>query len=757
MFANTSELIKEIVSIVDNPSNEMDIKIVKYNDNVSNIIIHFDANSFPIKITTDFDKYCLCESPIDIIQVNKFNMKMCFKKKTPQNIINQIYDILPNENKNMKISFTDPYHVYQKIDDFSKFPIDYVKLEKAFESHIEHSKGTVINNKIPKELLLTPTQISQLVINEIKKVNRNKTFPHYIVPDFTNPYVLHMRFKFSLESDIGKIFNQINGNFGYDYMEIKLTVEPKTHPYMPPKLEYVKPKIKLPLLLTLINLDVLKLENWSPTITLEYFIINLGNQISDIGSNFIIGDAQSNANDSISYDELEYQLIKLVSITKENLPEKINVNIPIPKKTSQQSSNDKYWKAGTGYGSDSLKEWDIKSYIKEQELQKNDLAIILNNINRLITQENISTIYESVLIQYIYNQINGFNMLEFNKSRQLFMCIFNILSNLMCIGMSQTQINKISNELKSTLDELDILFKTSPESINDEDLLHVYCVIDLYVSKYQEQIKEIVISTNNKESYVQKMQQLQFGNYEIPLSHRFYKNKDIKPCQTAIMRILSEISTFKKGLPVNWESTIWTRVSKSSICVFSFLISGPKDTPYENGLFEFHAHFPSDYPNSVPAVLLHTTGNGKVRFNPNLYDSGKVCLSILGTWSGQEGEKWNAKTSTFLQVMVSIQSLILVEQPYFNEPGWEREMNTEKGKKASRSYNEERHGSTIKFAMTEMIKNPPAGFEEVVHNHFKMKKDEIINKTLIWEQNAEKYKQTIETNRNELVDLLVKL
>ena len=67
-----------------------------------------------------------------------------------------------------------------------------------------------------------------------------------------------------------------------------------------------------------------------------------------------------------------------------------------------------------------------------------------------------------------------------------------------------------------------------------------------------------------------------------------------------------------------------------------------------------------------------TTGGGTVRFNPNLYNCGKVCLSLLGTWSGQDGETWNKDTSTFLQVLVSIQSLILVEDPYFNEPGWER-------------------------------------------------------------------------------------
>ena len=46
---------------------------------------------------------------------------------------------------------------------------------------------------------------------------------------------------------------------------------------------------------------------------------------------------------------------------------------------------------------------------------------------------------------------------------------------------------------------------------------------------------------------------------------------------------------------------------------------------------------------------------------------GKVCLSLLGTWYGESGESWNSQTSTLLQVLVSIQSLILVPEPFFNE------------------------------------------------------------------------------------------
>ena len=47
-------------------------------------------------------------------------------------------------------------------------------------------------------------------------------------------------------------------------------------------------------------------------------------------------------------------------------------------------------------------------------------------------------------------------------------------------------------------------------------------------------------------------------------------------------------------------------------------------------------------------VNFRTTGNGTVRFNPNLYHCGKVCLSLLGTWEGAQGEQWN-ETSTILQ------------------------------------------------------------------------------------------------------------
>ena len=60
--------------------------------------------------------------------------------------------------------------------------------------------------------------------------------------------------------------------------------------------------------------------------------------------------------------------------------------------------------------------------------------------------------------------------------------------------------------------------------------------------------------------------------------------------------------------------------------------------------------------------------------------------------------QWSAHTKVTLaistkpamhcaQVLVSIQSLILVDQPYFNEPGYEASMHTDAGRASSRTYN----------------------------------------------------------------------
>jgi baculoviral IAP repeat-containing protein 6 len=74
--------------------------------------------------------------------------------------------------------------------------------------------------------------------------------------------------------------------------------------------------------------------------------------------------------------------------------------------------------------------------------------------------------------------------------------------------------------------------------------------------------------------------------------------------------------------------------------------------------------------------------------------------------------------STLLQVFISIQALIMVEDPYFNEPGYEGQMGTPAGNVASAAYNDTIRVQTLRLAMTGMLRNPPRGFEAVVRTHF---------------------------------------
>jgi len=137
-------------------------------------------------------------------------------------------------------------------------------------------------------------------------------------------------------------------------------------------------------------------------------------------------------------------------------------------------------------------------------------------------------------------------------------------------------------------------------------------------------------------------------------------------------RIAKEVATLSHSLPINFDSSIFLRVDESRMSVMKALITGPVGTPYANGCFEFDIHLPGNYPQSPPYIHFCTTGQGAVRFNPNLYNNGYVCLSLLGTWSGPG---WDPGRSTLLQALVSLQSLVLVPEPYYNEPGYSGYVN----------------------------------------------------------------------------------
>ena len=185
--------------------------------------------------------------------------------------------------------------------------------------------------------------------------------------------------------------------------------------------------------------------------------------------------------------------------------------------------------------------------------------------------------------------------------------------------------------------------------------------------------------------YRQMLRPLAFDFVTHLSGHSFVNERSSSSSMSAAQRkrILKELSTYQTALPIEYGSSVFIRAMEGRMDLLRCLIIGPDETPYACGLFFFDIYL-GNYPTNPPKVKSLTTGGGKYRMNPNLYNDGKVCLSLLGTWAGPG---WQAGESTLLQVLVSIQSLILVEEPYFNEPGYQSQEGTDKGRFASQMYN----------------------------------------------------------------------
>lgn len=130
-------------------------------------------------------------------------------------------------------------------------------------------------------------------------------------------------------------------------------------------------------------------------------------------------------------------------------------------------------------------------------------------------------------------------------------------------------------------------------------------------------------------------------------------------------RIIRDIIDIQKN-PLDNEG-IYIHVDEKNIKQIKACIIGQIDTPYQNGFYFFDIQFTNEYPFKPP-IVKYQTRYGIIRFNPNLYTCGKVCISILNTWSGPQ---WTS-CQTLRSVLLSLQS-IFHENPLHNEPGYEND------------------------------------------------------------------------------------
>ncbi|KAI3843194.1 hypothetical protein MKX03_009793 [Papaver bracteatum] len=163
---------------------------------------------------------------------------------------------------------------------------------------------------------------------------------------------------------------------------------------------------------------------------------------------------------------------------------------------------------------------------------------------------------------------------------------------------------------------------------------------------------------------------------------------------------MKEWKILKQDLP---HDSIYVRVYEERIDLLRAVIIGPTGTPYHD---------------------VHYRSFG-IRLNPNLYSNGKVCLSLLNTWHGNKTESWNPSQLTVLQVLLSLQGLVLNANPLFNEPVLTKLFGTSSSwKKPSIHYDEQVFILSLR-TMLRLLRTPPKHFQDFVFQHFR-ERDKII-------------------------------
>lgn len=186
----------------------------------------------------------------------------------------------------------------------------------------------------------------------------------------------------------------------------------------------------------------------------------------------------------------------------------------------------------------------------------------------------------------------------------------------------------------------------------------------------------------------------------------------------SLKRIIIDIKDLQKS-PID---NIHYLPNEENIMKGYALIFGPPGTPYEYGNYLFEFNFSEKYPYDPPKVV-YKTNDGVTRFNPNFYRSGKVCLSILNTWSG---DQWSA-CQTIRSVLLTLQTT-MNEMPLLNEPGVDEKLHLN----SILNYNKMIHFKNIEFTILYYLNNPkkiPIQHSELIERifeNYQKTKDEIL-------------------------------
>ncbi len=111
-------------------------------------------------------------------------------------------------------------------------------------------------------------------------------------------------------------------------------------------------------------------------------------------------------------------------------------------------------------------------------------------------------------------------------------------------------------------------------------------------------------------------------------------------------RLKEERKDIRKNRPMGFMAApLKTANGELNFSIWKCKIPGPKDSPFDGGLFSLKLEFPKNYPERAPVVFFTPP-----LFHPNIYTSGAVCLDLIQ-------DKWKASI-TVLQLLKNLQDFL---------------------------------------------------------------------------------------------------
>jgi baculoviral IAP repeat-containing protein 6 (apollon) len=742
--------------------NEENKLTFKYKDTVFHVSY---PNDYP---NNRFALFCIEYTDTSLNWLGYVNIYCCTKKpKKLYSVLKKIgNEFIKHHNATVpdytEVDGTDLYHEESIINSFD---IEIGKLRNKLYKNIKNCSSAFTLDKTDTKApqLFKGSDPGSIILNEFISLSKKYKNNDKVTLNTVNDNIYHWKLKLKdfTSKAITSSLESLNEYYGYDYIEIDVYFHHKYYPSYPPVLKYVRPRLNKCLMHRLSNLKMIQTDYWIPSRGMEFVVSKLKsilNEHADINISSKLNDIEKY--NMGAYMNLENHLMKLAAYC-DNVEEfspldktkydKVYNKEDVHKTMKKRGG--KYWSQGTGYGTTGSHNWDINKYVqleKEKELQVKTLlekiVVSIQDSSDLLSV--YKTIDGSYLISYLKSILGGASFLEMGNHTDLYQVIFTILQNLITedsiflfAGKDDGKgIIDILGDLSKKADNMQKLMKDkeSEHNVGDIDVSamvkYIYemakASFDVFnVSGSKTSTKKIDDDDENSEQkeYITKMDNYKYSNCNIQASQYYFTGLSGSITKKVMKRIASEYTSLMDSLPIHFNASILFRSDTDNLRVCRALITGPDDTPYDSGMFIFDFLLPTNYPAGPPQVKIRNNGNQ--RFNPNLYNCGKVCLSLLGTWpTSNPSENWNSKTSTLYQVLNSIQSLILIGEPYYNEPGWERLRGTPKGVAAVKAYNNNIRLYTMRHTMSDLMENPSSygGFEDAIKTHFKLKKDYIL-------------------------------